>query len=148
MMQLRMKNLVIVDDRVAVSGQPTRAQFEALPGAGYRHVISLRGARELETGWEEALAAESGVDFLRLEVDGAGDLDEAHARALGDALQESGEPTLICCRSGSRAGALLALERHFAEGLPPAEALELGRRAGMASAEPVVCKVLGLPQGD
>jgi len=147
-MELKMKNLVIVDDRVAVSGQPTRAQFEALPGAGYRRVISLRGARELETGWEEALAAESGVDFLRLAIDGAGDLDEAHARALGDALKERGEPTLICCRSGARAGALLALERHFAEGLPPAEALQIGRRAGMASAEPAVRKVLGLGKGD
>ena len=148
MNELGVKNLVIVDERVATAGQLTPAQFDAMAGAGYRHLISLREKRELQAGWEEERAQQAGVDFVRIEVGGAGDLDEAHARQLGEALARAGEATLVYCRSGQRAGALLALERHFVGGLAPSEALAIGRKAGMGGAEPAVRKVMGLPASD
>ena len=77
-------------------------------------------------------------------IAGAQDLTPANATALKKLLDESGDGVLLHCASGNRAGALLALMAAQEERLPPAQALELGKQAGMKSLSPVVEEKLGL----
>ena len=76
---------------------------------------------------------------------GPADLTLHNAQALAAALAEAGpgHPVLLHCASGNRAGALLALKAHSIDLLPPAQALELGRRAGLKALEPVVRQLIG-----
>ena len=82
-------------------------------------------------------------------IAGKGDITAANADALGALLDQHGDGVLLHCASGNRAGALLALGAARA-GMPAAEALALGRKAGLASLEPVVAAQLertGAPAG-
>lgn len=133
---------------VIAAGQPTEEQFQALAEAGYVHFVSLRPATERGAGWEEAYAAEHGVDFTRLPIAGAPDLTRDNVETLDRILAATGgEPTVLYCGSSNRVGALLALRAQWLGGVPPQEALELGREAGMTRLEPAVAQLLGLTGG-
>ncbi|MFO1054333.1 MAG: sulfur transferase domain-containing protein [Planctomycetota bacterium] len=125
------------------SGQPTEEQFTKLAGAGVKRVICLRPEGEPGTGWEESKAAELGLQFVRIPVSGAQDIDEAHARALDSRMQGAAGATLVCCGSSNRVGALLALRAHFVEGRSAAESLAFGKACGLSKLEPRVVEVLG-----
>jgi len=143
---LGIKGATLVEPRLVSSGQYDEAQFSKLPALGYQTVIQLRPASEEGTGWEEAKAKELGLDFVRIPVDGAKGLTEENARKLDAALRNRSGGTLVACSSGNRVGGLIALRAHFCGGKPPEQALEEGRKAGLAKAEPEVRKVLGLPE--
>jgi protein tyrosine phosphatase (PTP) superfamily phosphohydrolase (DUF442 family) len=117
-------------------GQPTEAQFEALPAAGYTRVIHTRPASESGTGWEEARAAAIGIEFIRIPLASGKDLNrevvDEFARALRAPIRGR---TLVACRSGNRSGALLALDAFWNGGASAEEALALGRLVGMTRAE-------------
>ncbi len=126
-------------------GQPTLEQLDALPAQGVRTVIDLRPDSE-DHGYDEARELQQRkLKYLRLPIAGAQDLTPANAAALKKLLDESGDGVLLHCASGNRAGALLALMAAQEEHLPPAQALELGKQAGMKSLTPVVSERLGLP---
>jgi protein tyrosine phosphatase (PTP) superfamily phosphohydrolase (DUF442 family) len=100
-------------------------------------VISLLSADEL--GDEAERVAARNLGFLSIPIAGAADLTEDNARKLGEALQaHEGHPVLLHCGSGNRAGALLALEAHYAEGPTVEAAIALGKSAGLTSLEPAV----------
>lgn len=126
-------------------GQPSLGQLDALPAQGVRTVIDLRPDSE-DHGYDEARELQQRkLKYLRLPIAGAQDLTPANANALKKLLDESGDGVLLHCASGNRAGALLALMAAQEEHLPPAQALELGKQAGMKSLAPVVAEKLGLP---
>jgi protein tyrosine phosphatase (PTP) superfamily phosphohydrolase (DUF442 family) len=144
---LGLTNGVLVEPGLVSAGQPSEAQMGRLPEVGYDTVISLRSATEKGSGWEEAKAAELGVDFVRIPVPAATGLTEENARKLDEALKQRGDGgAIVSCGSGNRVGGLLALRAHFCQGLPPEQALELGRKAGMTKSEPEVRKALGLAE--
>lgn len=124
------------------SGQPTEAQFAALPAAGVTTVIHLRPTTEKGTGWEEAKARDLGLAFVRLPIDGAKDVTEANARKLADLLAGAKGPVLLSCGSSNRCGALLALKAFHVDGLGKDEALACGRRGGLKALEPTVAALL------
>ena len=124
------------------SGQPTEAQFAALPAAGVTTVIHLRPTTEKGTGWEEAKARDLGLAFVRLPIDGAKDVTEANARKLAELLASAKGPVLLSCGSSNRCGALLALKAFHVDGLGKDEALALGRRGGLKALEPTVTALL------
>ncbi|HWU70308.1 MAG TPA: sulfur transferase domain-containing protein [Pseudoxanthomonas sp.] len=125
-------------------GQPTLEQLDALPAQGVRTVIDLRPDSE-DHGYDEARELQQRkLKYLRLPIAGAQDLTPANATALKKLLDESSDGVLLHCASGNRAGALLALMAAQEERLPPAQALELGKQAGMKSLSPVVEEKLGL----
>jgi uncharacterized protein (TIGR01244 family) len=137
---------VLVEPQLVSSGQYDEAQFAQLPALGYRTVIQLRLPSEDGTGWEEAKAKELGLNFIRIPVDGAKDLTEANARKLNAALEKRDGGTLVACNSGNRVGGLFALKAYYCEKRPAEKALEAGKKAGLAKAEPDVRKLLGLPE--
>lgn len=126
-------------------GQPTAADLAALSRQGVRTVIDLRSDDE-DRGFDEAADVKShGMRYLRLPIGGAGDVTPANASALKQALDQSGDGVLLHCASGNRVGALLALMAAQHENATTEEALELGKRAGMKSLEPVVVERLRTP---
>jgi uncharacterized protein (TIGR01244 family) len=124
------------------SGQPTEAQFAALPAAGVATVIHLRPTTEKGTGWEEAKAKDLGLAFVRLPIDGAKDVTEANARKLAELLAGAKGPVLLSCGSSNRCGALLALKARFVDGKSKDEALAFGRSGGLKALEPTVAGLL------
>lgn len=130
---------------VLTGGQPSRAQLEALAGAGYRTVVNLRApGEEMPVSGTDVEAL--GMRYVHIPIAGRDDLTSAKAGELGALLADpSARPLAIHCASGNRVGALLALEAARVEGKTAAEALELGRAAGLGGMEPAVREALGLP---
>ncbi|GAB4140305.1 MAG: sulfur transferase domain-containing protein [Planctomycetota bacterium] len=125
------------------SGQPTQEQFDQLPAMGIHRVIQLRPASENGTGWEEERARTSGIEFVRIPVAGAEGLTRANVDQLAAALKKPTKGgTLVCCASGNRVGALLALKARWVDGATAEAALELGRAAGVTKLEPKLQELL------
>lgn len=119
--------------------------FGALAAAGYRTYVDLRPLSEAGPEVERAAAA-AGLTYLRVPVAGEAELDLATVRALDAILDEPASlPAVLACSSGNRVGALLALRAFWLDGVPPGEALELGKRGGLTRLEPTVRMLLGLP---
>ncbi|WAC62619.1 protein tyrosine phosphatase family protein [Pseudoxanthomonas sp. SL93] len=125
-------------------GQPSLEDLARLQGQGVRTVIDLRGAQE-ERGYDEATEAHRlGMNYIALPIAGKDDITPANAKALGDLLEAQQGDVLLHCASGNRVGALLAMDA-AARGVPREEALEIGRKAGLKTLEPVVVEKLGGP---
>jgi protein tyrosine phosphatase (PTP) superfamily phosphohydrolase (DUF442 family) len=140
---LGLKNLTEPLPGLYCAGQPSESQFDLLAKAGVKRVIQLRPASETGSGWEEARAAAAGLTFVRLPIAGADDLTVAHANRLADELgKPDAGPTLLCCGSSNRVGALLAMKAYHVDRRPAAEALAFGKSAGLASLEPKVAALL------
>lgn len=123
-------------------GQPDAQQLQDAARAGVTTVIDLRAPQE-DRGYDEQAAAEKlGLRYVRLPINGAGDINEANARTLDRLLKQDAGTTLLHCASGNRTGALLALARARVEGASSEDALQFGRDAGLGSLEPVVRKAL------
>lgn len=127
---------------VVTGGAPDVAALERAAAAGFKTFVELRSDAE-RVPELEAKARELGLEVHVIAIAGPEDLDEANARRLGTLLA-SKRPLLLTCASGNRVGALLALEAAWVEGLAPAEAIELGKAAGLTRLEPVVWEKLGI----
>ena len=127
--------------RYISTGQPDEEILALAKEAGYVAVIDLRTAEE-DRGLDEQAATESaGLAYYWLPVAGAKDTTYENARALDELVAGIDGPILLHCRSGNRVGALLALSagKH---GASDEEALQIGRKAGLTSLEPVVIERL------
>ena len=132
------------EPQLFTAGQPATNDWRAFADAGVHTVINLRTPGEMQGRDERAEVEAAGLRYLALPVDGAASVNPQNAQRLTTLLAEASGPVLLHCHSGNRAGGLLALARAQA-GMPAADALELGRRAGMKSTEAPVRAALGLP---
>lgn len=136
---LRLRNFSMPQPNLLATGQPTEEQFAQLAKLGVLHVVCLRLADEVGTGWEEPKAKELGVHFVRLPVDGQKGLTVDNAQKLAQELAAAnGGTTLVCCGSSNRVGALLAMKAFHVDKQSAADALALGKAAGLKSLEPQV----------
>lgn len=125
------------------SGQPTPEDLARLRAVGVRSVINLRAPGEACAFDEAAKAACLQLAYETLPVSGADDLTPQAVERFGallDAARARGD-VLVHCASGNRVGALVALHA-AARGAPPADALAIGRAAGLAGLEPHVAQRL------
>lgn len=128
---------------VLCSGQPTKAQFDALQAAGVAHVLHLRVKSEQGTGWEEERAAAADFAFERLEIAGGKGLTRENVEAFAAKLDSYGDDlVLISCGSSNRVGAMLALKACWLDGMDKPAAMALGERGGMKSLTDTVDKLL------
>lgn len=134
----KVKALAMPLPGLLTAGQPDEAQFEQLAKLGVKNVVCLRPADEDGTGWEEAKAKALGVRFVRLPVAGEGDVTVERAKQLATELGAGSGTTLVCCASSNRVGALLAMKAFHVDGKPAAEALALGKAAGLVKLEAAV----------
>ncbi|MDQ3205865.1 MAG: protein tyrosine phosphatase family protein [Pseudomonadota bacterium] len=126
------------------AGQPSAEQLGTLACDGVRTVINLRAPGE-PAAFDEALeAGRLGLRYVAIPVAGADDITPATVKRFSRELAQARDAgdVLVHCGSANRAGALLALDRGFTGGLPPGEALSIGRAAGMTTLEPRVSELL------
>lgn len=127
------------------AGQPTEDRVRAVVAAGVP-IISLRYPEE-DPFDEAGLVAELGGSFTRYPTSGA-DYDRVAFREgmydLYEAAIEAGGTVYLHCASGNRVGASWALFHAERLGVPPEEALEIGRQAGLSGLESRVREILGL----
>lgn len=144
-LQSDVPHLHVPRDGLLTGGQPGMQAWADLHAAGVTRVINLRPASELE-GRDEAREVQAGgMEYVQIDIAGAGDLTAANAQRLWTSLQSGSGTVLVHCASGNRAGALLALAAAQAGGMSPQAALEFGKAAGLTKLEPVVRAHLGLP---
>lgn len=126
---------------ITPAGQPDAATLEVFAKNGYVAVIDLRTVDEDRGLDEQAVVEGLGMQYVTMPIGYEGITFE-NAEALDKLLAEFDEPVLLHCGSSNRVGALLALQASL-EGASDAEALEIGRRAGLLSLEPTVRQKLG-----
>ncbi|MEM9069295.1 MAG: sulfur transferase domain-containing protein [Myxococcota bacterium] len=123
-----------LESGLIVGGQPTGEVLERARQAGVTTVISLRQSSEPGFDDEREAVERLGASFVSIPIAGPGDVTEANARTLHEALQHAGEETtLLHCGSGNRVGALLALRAFHVDGRSREESLAVGRAAGLRS---------------
>lgn len=125
-----------ITPEIAVGDQPTAADLEQLKQEGYLGVVNLRHGGEPEQPLDPAAEGERvrdlGMDYLHQGVGGQ-PLSAELVGAVSTFLDEhAGTKVLVHCRKGGRAAALVLLHLARSEGWPAAEALERGRRMGLA----------------
>lgn len=121
---LAVRNLTVIDDRLASAGQPTREQFAAIATAGYEVVINI--ATPESTGFladEEAIVQGLGMAYIYLPVSW-----EAPTLSSLDAFfavmsAQAPRVVFLHCTANARASAFLYLYRTLGRGVPEAEAL-------------------------
>lgn len=127
------------------AGQPTEERLTEVVDAGAR-VLSLRYPDE-DPFDEQALVEGLGGTFLRYPTRGESYQDVAFREGmydLYDAQMAEGGPVYLHCASSNRVGASWALYHAERKGVPPEEAIQIGRDAGLSSLEPMVRGILGL----
>ena len=129
---------------VYTSAQPGAGDWMRLPALGIATVINLRPRAEMPARDEAAEVRDAGLAYIEIPVVGPAEVTPENAHALWQALQRAQGKVLVHCSTGNRAGALMALAAH-ANGMASAEALALGKAAGLTRLDPVVRQRLGLP---
>jgi uncharacterized protein (TIGR01244 family) len=133
--EIGISNAAIVGDNVVTGGQVTDEQLAKAKELGVTAVVNLRSVAErAEYETEQAKVEELGMTYVHMPIDGAtGDgLTEENARALAEIVAR-GEPTIVHCKTGQRAGALLALKALHVDNKSPEEALQVGSQAGLSA---------------
>lgn len=131
-------------DNIVTGGQPTFDQFKKASESGFKTIINLRSKREMpspaqESSWVEKL----GMKYISIPVSGAKGVNLKNAKLLAKALSmPENYPLIVHCAGGNRVGALFSLKAFHIDGENAKEALEIGKKAGLSSLEPVVQKLL------
>ncbi|MDR4503398.1 MAG: sulfur transferase domain-containing protein [Candidatus Scalindua sp.] len=131
-------------DDIVTGGQPAYDQLKMAHDAGFKAVVNLRTDKERPSPARESLWVEElGMRYFPVPVNGATGISVENAKLLAEILsKQENYPLIVHCQSGNRVGALFALKAFSIEGKSAREALEIGKRAGLTSLEPVVQKLL------
>jgi hypothetical protein len=135
--------------RLVTAAQPTEEQLMALVELGFMNFVSLSPSTEEGAGWEEGIAADVGIHFTRLPVEGAAGLTRENVLELDRVINEVAEEnraTVVYAVNVDEVGAMLALRAHWLEGAAPQAAVELGQRAGLSALEPSVREMMAAPR--
>lgn len=123
-------------ERLVIGGQPTAELLREAADAGIKVVVNFRSAAE-DPGYDEAaLAAELGLAYLRVPVDGPAGLTDDNVRLFHAVLQQVGEqPALLHCSTGNRVGSMFALHAARYRGLDTEAAIKFGKAHGLTHLE-------------
>ena len=129
---------------LCTGGRPAPEHLAKAADLGVKVVVNLCPPAESPGYDEAAVVASLGMSYVNIPVAGAGDLTPANVALLAAALEGHGEQhrALLHCASGNRVGAMLALKAKQIDGKSTAEALDIGRAAGLKGLEPVVMQLL------
>lgn len=125
-----------ITPEITVGDQPSADDLRALKDEGYLGVINLRNEGEPEQpmspSQEEELVKQLGLNYLHYGV-GSAPLTEEGVAAVCRFLDEhAGNKTLVHCRKGGRAAALVLLHQAKTEGWAPEEAVAKGAAVGLS----------------
>lgn len=120
-------------------GQPTDEQLAEAQAKGFKTVINLRTAGEMQGSKEAAIVRDLGMNYITIPVGGAADINRENSQALITALADADQyPVLVHCASGNRVGALFALDAATDGQLPVEEVMAIGTQTGMTRLAGVV----------
>lgn len=122
-----------ITGRVAIGGQPTPEQVEALSNDGFNAVINLREESEFNDGPQARVARDWGMTFVRVPVSREAPSDAAVEKFLVATDDQALYPIYIYCASGDRAAAFWMIRRVVRDGWAVAEAEAEANRAGLQS---------------
>jgi len=119
------------------SSQPDEAALRAAKEHGVTLVIDLRAPGERD--WDEAAVARGlGLEYENVPVPGKAPFSEAAFAQIDEFVEaHPKEQILLHCSTGNRAAAWYTTHLVRRQGMPFAEALEIGRRAGITKPEVV-----------
>jgi uncharacterized protein (TIGR01244 family) len=121
-----------VSEQVATAGQPDEAALGQLKALGFRTVVNLRRPSEdpiVEK--EKAIVEAAGLRYVSVPLTPA-TFSSSDAEQVRAALASG--PVLLHCHTGNRAGGVWAVLA-ARDGMPWEQAVEEGRKAGLASPE-------------
>lgn len=129
---------------LCTGGRPRPEHLAAAAQRGVKVVVNLCPPAEAADYDEAAAVTALGMRYINIPVAGPADLTLENAQHLAAALSGTGagQRALLHCASGNRAGALLALKASYVDGKSPAEALAIGRAAGLRALEGFVAQLL------
>ena len=120
-------------------GQPTDEQLAEAQAKGFKTVINLRTAGEMQGSKEAVIVRDLGMKYITIPVGGAADINRENSQALITALADADQyPVLVHCASGNRVGALFALDAAADGQLPVEQAMAIGTQTGMTRLAGVV----------
>ena len=120
-------------------GQPTDGQLVEAQQKGFKTIINLRSAAEMQDSDEPERVRALGMTYISIPVAGPGDVNHLNSQRLVEALRDQKQyPVLVHCASGNRVGALFALDAAVSAALPVDQAIAVGKQAGMTRLELVV----------
>lgn len=130
---------------LCTGGRPRPEHLAAAAGQGVKVVVNLCPPAEAADYDEAAVVTGLGMRYVNIPVAGPADLTLENAQRLAAELDGAGDGhgVLLHCASGNRAGALLALKASYVDGRSPAEAMAIGRAAGLRALEGFVAQLLG-----
>lgn len=142
--QLDIPNACTPGSGLCTGGRPRPEHLAAAAQQGVKVVVNLCPPEEAADYDEAAEAARLGMHYINIPVAGPADLTLENAQRLAAALARAGagQRVLLHCASGNRAGALLALKARYVDGKSQAEALAIGRAAGLRALEGFVAQLL------
>jgi uncharacterized protein (TIGR01244 family) len=124
-----------ISPAIVIADQPTEAELAALKAAGFVGVVNLRNDGEPEqpmgVALEGAKAKTLGLDYLHMGV-GAAPLTQTAVNELYKFLDAHADgKTLVHCRKGGRAAAMVLLYEALKNEWTPAEAAAKGKAMGL-----------------
>lgn len=125
---------VVEVDNIWVASQPDLEALELARTAGVSTIINLRQDSEMD--WDEAEAvADLGMTYHAVPVSGrAGRLVPEDMERIHAIVKAAGtKPIMVHCASGNRVGAWLATYLMDVQGATSADALAVGKAAGIRS---------------
>jgi len=127
---LDMKNDREPMENIITGGQPSEADLKTLAEQGVEMIVNFRAPGEFDE-FDEGVVVESlGMAYLNIPIPKMkNDLTPENARLLHDALHSADGPVVLHCRSGMRAGGMLALDQFYFHGASEEEAIALGVKA-------------------
>ena len=130
-----MLNQKKLTDGITVSGQPSAEELQHLLEHGFHTVINLRTPDEEGVlADEERLVEGAGLNYASVPVSPA-TLDDAAVERFVQALNAvDGQPALVHCHGGGRAGLMALLHQAVTHGWSLQQALAEGEKHGVAPA--------------
>lgn len=133
--EISARNLKQLSDNVLTGGQPSEADLETLAKKGVKTIINFRGDGEFDKFDEAQAVASNGMTYLHIPIDSRAALNKENVAKFRKALDASSGDAFLHCGSGNRVGALFALDAYWNQNKSAAEALEIGKKAGLTSLE-------------
>ena len=135
------------NESVSFAEQPAESDLKDWATAGFRTVVNLRPAEEVERGLspsrEEELCRELGLHYFHLPTT-LDSLDEVHLKSCREELIGAEKPMVMHCAGGARAAILAAVLHAWDEEASGEQVVGMVERSGQSFNQKLRERVLAL----
>ena len=128
-------NIKKFNESVSFAEQPAEADLKEWAEAGFRTVVNLRPAEEVERGLspskEASVCEELGLDYIHLPTK-LDDLSEDHLQHCREKLEGAPQPMVIHCAGGARAAIVASVIHAWEKGASGDEVVGMIEQTGQS----------------